>query len=77
MKKVRIYTNEGCGGCQQAKEYLRKNGIDFEEREIGTDESARKELEAKGIQSTPVLEIGGETVVGFDPGRIEELLKAA
>jgi hypothetical protein len=38
------------------------------------DESARREMEEKGITSTPMLVIDGETLVGFDPGRIRQLL---
>lgn len=74
MAQVRIYTLPGCSSCRRAKEFLRENGIAYDEKDLGRDESARRELEEKGITSTPVLVIDGETVVGFDPGRIRNLL---
>lgn len=38
------------------------------------DRAALKELLDMGYQSTPVAIIDGEAVVGFDQGKIEQLL---
>jgi glutaredoxin 3 len=41
---------------------------------VGTDQAARLELMNRGIMAVPVIKIGEELVVGFDKGRIDELL---
>ncbi|MFQ5683185.1 MAG: glutaredoxin family protein [Candidatus Binatia bacterium] len=38
------------------------------------DQAALKELLEMGCQSTPVTLIDGETIIGFDQVKIEELL---
>jgi len=44
------------------------------EKNIREDEEALKDLLARGFQSTPVVIIDGEAVVGFDQDRIDTLL---
>lgn len=56
------------------KEFLSQKGVEFVEKNVQTDPAARKELMQKGIMAVPVVQIGGETVVGFDKDKIEELL---
>lgn len=56
------------------KEFLSQKGVEFTEKNVQTDPAARKELMQKGIMAVPVVEIGGETIVGFDKDKIEELL---
>jgi glutaredoxin 3 len=41
---------------------------------VRADRAALKELLDMGYQSTPVTIIDGEAVVGFDQGKIEQLL---
>jgi hypothetical protein len=38
------------------------------------DEAAAEYLEARGIYATPVLQVGDELLVGFQPDRIDRLL---
>jgi glutaredoxin len=63
--------------CDQAKEFLRMQGIDFQDRDVSIDRSALDELQGLGYMTTPVIVINGETVVGFDQARIEKLLAVA
>jgi hypothetical protein len=48
--------------------------VPFTERNIAADETALADLQRLGWQTTPVTVIDGETVVGFDTARLEELL---
>jgi glutaredoxin 3 len=48
--------------------------VSFEERDVSRDEAALEDLRRIGATATPVLVIDGETVIGFDRERIEELL---
>ena len=60
--------------CQRTKEFLRSRGVEFEDRDVSTDAAALDDLSKLGYMTTPVLQINGETVVGFDRARIERLL---
>ncbi|KAB3537718.1 glutaredoxin family protein [Alkaliphilus pronyensis] len=73
-KEVTIYTSNTCPHCHTAKEYLSEKGIEFSEKNVSDDPGARKELMSKGIMAVPVIQIGEETIVGFDKGKIEGLL---
>lgn len=73
MKNVIVYTSDTCTYCSQAKEYLKENGITYEERNI-KEPNYRKELMAMKIMSVPVIKIEDEVVVGFDKEKIDSLL---
>jgi glutaredoxin-like YruB-family protein len=73
MKAV-IYTTPTCTWCKKAKEYLKKNSVDYEEVSVDGNQGAAKELmKLSGQMGVPVTKIGEKVVVGFD----EEELKAA
>ncbi|SCG82452.1 glutaredoxin [Proteiniborus sp. DW1] len=74
MSNVIIYSSNSCGYCVLAKEYLQEKGVNYEEKNISTDPSARKELMQKGYMGVPVIIVNGEEIVGFDKARLEELL---
>ena len=75
MSKVTIYSTPTCGYCSMAKEYFNKNNVDFEEKDVAMDEAAREEMLSKsGQMGVPVIDIGGEIIVGFDQQRISRLL---
>jgi len=72
---VIIYTSTSCPYCAAAKSYLRSKGISFVEKNASLDPSAAQEMIAKsGQQGTPVLDIRGNIVVGFDRERIDALI---
>lgn len=71
---VTIYTSNTCPYCVAAKDYLQDKGVSYTEKNIQTDSSARKELMSMGHMGVPVIIIDGEEIVGFDKGRIEQLL---
>ena len=57
------------------KEFLSQKGVAFTDRNVVEDEAALAELEKLGFMTTPVTEIDGEVVVGFDRSRLEQLLE--
>lgn len=73
MKNVIVYTSNTCTYCGQAKEYLKENGISYEERNI-KEPAYRKELMGMGFMSVPVIKIDEEAVLGFDKDKIDSLL---
>lgn len=58
-----------------AKDYLRDKGIEFEDIDVSADRAAATEMiEKSGQMGVPVIDIGGEIIVGFDVPRIEGAL---
>jgi glutaredoxin len=58
------------------KNHLREKGVDYVEKNVSTDNQARKELMSMGHMGVPVVLIDGEEGVGFDKDRIDALLGA-
>lgn len=57
------------------KEFLSQKGIAFDEHDVTTDTLAAQEVISKtGQNSVPVTVIDGQTVVGFDQSRLEQLI---
>ena len=59
------------------KVYLSRKGLEFTEKNVSEDGTARDELLAMGLRSTPVTVIGGENVVGYSPPKLEAALRTA
>ncbi len=77
-KDVTIYTTPTCGYCQQAKRYLRAHGVEYKEVDVSADQAAAKQLVLRTRQfGVPVIDVGGNLVIGFDLRRLEKLLQAA
>lgn len=75
-KKVVIYSSPTCPHCIAAKEFLKEKGVEFEDKNVSEDEAAAKEaVDKSGQMGVPVIEIGGEIVIGNNQEKIEELLK--
>ena len=76
MATVKVYSTPWCMYCKMAKDYFKEKKINFTEFDVSSDEKARKEMLDKTHQSgVPVIDIGGELVIGFDKERINQLLK--
>jgi S1-C subfamily serine protease len=57
------------------KEFLSQKGIAFEERDVSRNPSAAQELMSKtGQMGVPVTVIDGQTIIGFDQARLEQVL---
>jgi glutaredoxin-like protein NrdH len=76
MAEVTVYTTPFCAPCEQLKRFLAEHGVAFRTRDLLMDEDAQDRLEAKGIRSTPALEVDGEIYAGdsLSPARVRQLL---
>lgn len=78
MKKVTIYSTATCHFCNLAKDYFKKNNIEYTEYNVGTDPEKRKEMvDLTGQLGVPVIRIDDEIVVGFSEGHIAQMLGIA
>jgi glutaredoxin 3 len=74
---VVIYSASWCAFCHMAKQYLNSLKVPFKEIDVEHDHEAARELVDKtGQAGIPVLEIGGETILGFDRPKIDLALRA-
>lgn len=75
MKKVEIYSTPVCKYCNLAKDFFKKNNIAYTEFDVASDATKRAEMvEKSGQLGVPVIDIGGDVVVGYDEAVIKELL---
>ncbi len=74
---VVVYTLPGCRACTRVKEFLGQKGVPFTERDLGTDDAALQEILSYDYSRLPVTLVDGRAVSGFDPARLEELLRRA
>jgi glutaredoxin 3 len=76
MKRVTVYTTTTCPYCVMVKNFLREQGVPFEEVNVQQDPvAARKLVETTGQIGVPQIEIDGQWVIGFDPDAIMQLLQ--
>jgi mycoredoxin len=78
---VTLYMTRWCGYCRKARSLLKGMNVKFEEKDIENDQSALVEMmrhaEEAGVEVTgvPVLRIGNQMVVGYNPQRIQTLVE--
>lgn len=76
MTAVKIYTTSTCPWCKKAKDWMKKKKIKYTEYDVAKNGKARKRIiEKSGQMGVPIIEIGTEIIVGYDPKAIEKALK--
>ncbi len=74
MSKVTVYGTPTCKYCVVAKDFLKENGVEFEEVNVSEDADKKKEMiEKSGQLGVPVITIDEKVIVGFSK---DELTKA-
>jgi glutaredoxin len=77
---VILYGTPWCGACKEAKKYLAQRHIPYAYKNIESDASAARELQAKAAKlgvpadRVPVLDVRGRLLLGFDRARLEAML---
>ncbi len=73
---VTIYSSPTCAYCHMAKEYLKHKNVTFKELDVSENpKAAQWVMESVGQVVTPVLDINGTVVVGFDRPKIDLALR--
>jgi len=58
------------------KEFFEERNIAYEEKNVSLDEKATQEMvEKSGQMGVPVIDIDGKVIIGFDKGKLSELLE--
>ena len=77
MKKATIYTTSSCVYCKMAKEFFAKNGVAYDEYDVGENAEKRKEMfDISGQMGVPVILIEGESehILGFNKPKLMQAL---
>lgn len=75
MANVTIYTTPTCVYCKEAKSFFTENNVEYKELDVAVDEQAREDMVKKSGQlGVPVIDVDGTVVVGFDKGKLSDLL---
>lgn len=72
---VKIYSTPTCVYCKMAKEFFKKNNVQYEEANVAEDQKAREEMVEKSHQlGVPVIDVNGKIMVGFNEANLREAL---
>lgn len=65
-----VYTTSTCPYCRMLVDFLTRQKIPFEERNVTLQPEYVQELVNLGTAGVPTSVVRGETVIGYDPERI-------
>lgn len=67
MADAIVYTTPTCPYCKSVKEFLSREGVSYQEKNVAQDRTAANHMvQATGQMGVPVTQIGGDYIVGFD-----------
>jgi len=74
--KIKVYSTENCPFCVDAKDFLKKNKIKFEDINVNKNKKAAMEMIKKSGQTgVPVIDVDGEIITGLDVPKLKKALK--
>ncbi len=77
-KTVTIYSTPSCHFCHMAKDFFAENNVAYTDFNVAADQEKRAEMiEMTGQLGVPVIRIEDDVIVGFDQGKVKELLGIA
>jgi len=81
---VIVYGADWCKACRDAERYLRQRGVEVVHKNVETSAAAGAEMKEKlrraGLPPSaqiPVLDVGGEIQLGFNPSAVDRALARA
>ena len=73
--RVIVFSTPTCGFCNQAKSYFRQKNVRYTDVDVSRDQAAARDMVRRsGQQGVPVIDIGGQLVLGFNRPKIDQLL---
>ena len=70
---ITVYTKPSCVQCTATYRALDAKGIEYEVRDLSTDEAALQAVKELGYLQAPVVVAGTEHWSGFRPDKIQQL----
>lgn len=76
--KVIVYGAEWCAFCHEAMRYFDQHKVKYKYLNVEENpEYGQEAVKKSGQFGIPVLDVGGEIIVGFDKSKIDQALKKA
>ena len=75
--RVRVYTTTWCGYCKQVKAHLAARRVPFDEIDVETSESGKREFASLGGRGVPVVLVGSQRMDGFGAEMLDAMLATA
>lgn len=73
---ITLYSTPTCPFCKKVKKFFVDHDVEFTNFDVSVDQGKAEEMiKVSGQMGVPVVVIGEEIVVGFDEGKLKELLK--
>lgn len=74
-KNVKVYSTPSCPWCIRVKQFLKDSNVTYQDIDVLSDQAAAEDMIQKsGQMGVPVLDIGGDIIVGFDKEKIKQAL---
>ncbi|KEI00862.1 glutathione S-transferase N-terminal domain-containing protein [Clostridium botulinum] len=72
---VKVYSIPDCPWCEKVKRYLDSKQVDYEDINVKEDIEGKEEMISLTNQrSVPVITVDGAIVIGFEKGKLDDLL---
>ena len=79
--QIKVYSTTTCPYCKMLKDYLTSKNVDYVEKLVDQDESAKIEMASVsggflGVPFTVITKDDGisENIIGFDKGKLDQIL---
>ena len=73
-ERVRVFWQPGCTSCLRTKEFLTRNGVDYESINVHGNETGMEELRKLGARSVPIVARGDKFVFAQTLGDVIKFL---
>jgi len=72
---VKVYSTPTCPYCTMTKKFLKEKGVSFQDIDVSKSrEQAMEMINKSGQRGVPVIDYNGQVIVGFDKGRLTQLI---
>ena len=73
--RITLYSSPRCAHCRQARQYLERSGLRFQEFDVQGNPRAQKAFAKLGARGVPVILVGDTRIDGFDKRRLDQALR--
>lgn len=72
---IQMLSSATCAPCLLARQWLNQHRVPFQECVIENDANCRQAFDALMAPGTPVVQVRGQTQLGFSPQRVRDALR--
>lgn len=72
--RVTVYSTTWCGVCVKAKNWLKTNGIRFQEYDVENSDKGKRDYKRLKGRGVPIILVGQQRMNGFSPARMRQML---